>query len=60
MRLRRGARSSLAFGGVTLDGMAAEANLFFWPLAAAFAQFCLTNHQAPLVSGEVVVHAGSA
>jgi hypothetical protein len=29
MRLWRGARSSLAFGVGTLDGMEAEANLFF-------------------------------
>lgn len=57
MRLRRGARSSLAFGEVTLDGIPAEANLFFWPLTAAFSRFRLTNREAPLASGEVATHA---
>lgn len=59
MRLRRGARSSLAFGEVTLDGITAEANLFFWPLTAAFARFRLTNREAPFASGEVATRAGN-
>lgn len=53
MRLRRGARSSLAFGEVTLDGIIAEANRFFWLLTAAFARFRLTNHEASFASGEI-------
>ncbi|MGH7001349.1 MAG: hypothetical protein ACREEA_07565, partial [Stellaceae bacterium] len=59
MRLWRGARSSLAFGEVTLNGMAAEAKLFFWPLAATFAGFRLTNREAPFASGEVAAPTGS-
>lgn len=59
MRLRRGACSSLAFGEVTLDGIVAEANLFFWPLTAAFARFYLTNREAPFASGEIAAHAGN-
>lgn len=59
MRLRRGARSSLAFGEVTLDGITAEANLFFWPLTAVFARFRLTNREAPFASGEVATRAGN-
>ena len=48
----------MAFGGVTLDGITDEANLFFWPLTAAFARFRLTNREAPFVSGEVAARAG--
>ena len=47
----------MAFGEVTLDGIEAEANLFFWLLTAAFTQFYLTNRKAPFASGEVAMHA---
>ena len=49
----------MAFGELTLDGMIAEANLFFWPLTAAFARFRLTNREAPFASGKIATRAGN-
>ena len=57
MRLWRGARSSLAFGLRNLDGIAAEANLFFCRFSAVLAAFRLTQHDAAFVSGEVASYA---